>query len=215
MAYPAYIKEKARQLRTEKKLTIDELAERLAISRTTIYYWVRDLEIPRKPNAGWPASAREKGARAMQHKYRVLREVAYSQGHDEFSVLSAQPTFRDFICMYIGEGYKRDRNVVSICNSDPAVIRLGSYWIRKLTDHPIELAFQHHADQDPSELRAFWGELLEVEPSTIKFQRKTNSGRLKGRTWRSKYGVLQVRTSDTYLRARIDAWMDAVRGGWP
>jgi len=43
MAYPAYIKEKARQLRTEKKLTIDELVERLAIPRTTIYGWVRDM----------------------------------------------------------------------------------------------------------------------------------------------------------------------------
>jgi predicted DNA-binding transcriptional regulator AlpA len=215
MAYPSYIREKARQLRSDKKLTIDELSERLAIPRTTIYGWVRDLEIPRKLNTGWSGSAREKGTQAMQLRYRALRELAYKEGHDEFPVLSVQPTFRDFVCMYIGEGYKRDRNVVSICNSDPAVIRLGDYWIRKLTGHPIELAFQHHADQNPSELCAFWGELLGVDPSTVKFQRKTNSGRLKGRTWRSKYGVLQVRTSDTYLRARIDAWMDAVRGGWP
>jgi len=56
MAYPAYIREKARELRTKKKLTIDEIAERLAIPRTTIYGWVRDLEIPRKPNDGWPES---------------------------------------------------------------------------------------------------------------------------------------------------------------
>lgn len=215
MAYPAYIREKARQLRIEKKLTIDELAERLAIPRTTIFGWVRDLEIPRKPNSGWPAGAREKGTRSMQLRYRALRELAYKQGHDEFPALSAQPTFRDFVCMYIGEGFKRDRNVVSICNSDPAVVRLGAYWIRKLTEHPIEFAFQHHADQDPSELCAFWGDLLRVDPSAIKFQRKSNSKGLTGRTWRSKYGVLQVRTSDTYLRARIDAWMDAVRGGWP
>lgn len=215
MAYPAYIREKARQLRAEKKLTIDELAERLAIPRTTIFGWVRDLEIPRKPNTGWPAGARQKGTQTMQHKYKVLRELAYKQGRDEYPILSAQPTFRDFVCMYIGEGFKRDRNVVSICNSDPAVVRLGAYWIRKLTEHPIEFAFQHHADQDPSELCAFWGDLLRVDSSAIKFQRKSNSKGLIGRTWRSKYGVLQVRTSDTYLRARIDAWMDAVRGGWP
>ena len=80
MAYPAYIREKARQLRTDKKLTIDELAERLAISRTTIYYWVKDLEIPRKSNCGWPASAQQKGTAAMQLRYRALREAAYKQG---------------------------------------------------------------------------------------------------------------------------------------
>jgi hypothetical protein len=215
MAYPDYIREKARQLRADKKLTIDELTERLAIPRTTIYGWVRDLEIPRKPNTGWPSGAQRKGTKAMKLKFRRLRELAYQQGQNEFPTLCAEPTFRDFVCMYIGEGFKRDRNVVSICNSDPAVVRLGAYWIRKLTEHPIEFAFQHHADQDPSELCAFWGDLLDLDPSTIKFQRKSNSGSLGGRNWRSKYGVLQVRTSDTYLRARISAWMDAVRGGWP
>jgi len=215
MAYPSYIREKARELRQEKKLTIDELAERLGIPRTTVFGWVRDLEIPRKPNTGWPTAAQKKGTATMQARYRVRRELAYKQGRNEFRILCAQPTFRDFVCMYIGEGFKRDRNVVSIGNSDPAVVRLGAFWVRKLTEHPIELSFQHHADQDPRKLFAFWGELLDVKPSELKFQRKSNSGQLGGRSWRSRYGVLQVRTSDTYLRARIDAWMDAVRGEWP
>lgn len=215
MAYPAYIRDKARQLRTEKKLTIDELAERLALPRTTVYSWVRDLEIPRKSNTGWPASAQKKGNEKMQLRYRALRESAYRQGRDEFPVLAMQPTFRDFVCMYLGEGFKRDRNSVSICNSDPAVIRLATHWIRKLTEHSIGFEFQHHADQDPSDICAFWGSLLDVDPSAIKFQRKSNSGKLRGRSWRSKHGVLQVRTSDTYLRARIDAWMDTIRGEWP
>jgi hypothetical protein len=215
MAYPAYVKDKARQLRTEKKLTIDELSERLMIPRTTVFGWVRDLEIPRKPNTGWPTAAQKKGTATMQARYRIRRELAYKQGRDEFRILCEQPTFRDFVCMYIGEGYKRDRNTVSICNSDPAVIRLATHWIRELTEHPIGFEFQYHADQDPSDICAFWGSLLDVDPSAIKFQRKSNSGKLRGRIWRSKHGVLQVRTSDTYLRARIDAWMDAIRGEWP
>jgi hypothetical protein len=58
MAYPAYIRDKARELRRGKQLTIDELAERLSISRTTIYYWVCDIPIERKagnrPGGGGP-----------------------------------------------------------------------------------------------------------------------------------------------------------------
>jgi excisionase family DNA binding protein len=42
MAHAPYLREKARQVRVERKLTIDELAERLALSRSTVYYWVRD-----------------------------------------------------------------------------------------------------------------------------------------------------------------------------
>jgi transcriptional regulator with XRE-family HTH domain len=55
---------------------------------------------------------------------------------------------------------------------------------------------------------------LGVEPSTIKLQRKSNSGQLKGRTWRSKHGVLQVRMGDTSFRARLQAWIDHVRAEW-
>jgi hypothetical protein len=212
MAYPAYVKEKARELREKKKLTIDELAERLALPRTTVFYWVRDLPIGTTSNEKLAA---RRASRANRENHRRLREAAYRQGRDEYPILLVQPTFRDFVCMYIGEGYKRNRNVVSICNSDPAVIRLGASWICRLSSRPVSYSFQHHADQDPKRVCAFWGDLLKVEPSAIKFQRKSNSGKLAGRAWRSKYGVLQVRTADTYLRARLDAWMDCVRGDWP
>jgi DNA-binding XRE family transcriptional regulator len=211
MAYPTYIREKARQLRTEKKLTIDELAERLAISRTTIYYWVKDLPIGTTERES--LAARRASAANKKH-HAGLRAAAYERGKKEFPALLERPTFRDFVCMYIGEGYKRNRNVVSIGNSDPTVVLLSDRWIRRFSDHPVAYSFQHHADQRPKELCAFWGGLLGVEPSSIKFQRKSNSGRLSGRTWRSKYGVLQVRVADTYLRARLDAWMDCVRSEW-
>lgn len=212
MAYPIYVKEKARQLREKKKLTIDELAERLAIPRTTIYYWVRDLPIGTTETQTLAAL---RAGQATKEIHRRLRAAAYNRGREEFPLLLRQATFRDFVCMYIGEGFKRNRNAVSICNSDPAVIRLGAHWIRRLASNPVRFSFQHHADQDPRELCAFWGRLLGVEPSAIKFQRKSNSGELAGRSWRSRYGVLQVRTADTYLRARLEAWMDGVRGEWP
>jgi DNA-binding XRE family transcriptional regulator len=211
MAYPSYIKEKARQLRIEKKLTIDELAERLAISRTTIFYWVKDLSI-RTTESERLASRRASEANRRIHAER--RAAAYAQGQAEYAALSTEKTFRDFVCMYIGEGYKRNRNTVSICNSDPTVIKLGTSWMGRLTERPITYSFQHHADQSPRELCVFWGELLAIDPASIKFQRKSNSGQLAGRIWRSKYGVLQVRASDTYLRARLDAWMDRVRADW-
>ena len=45
MAYPDYIKEKARWMRTERQMTLDEIAERLAINKTTIWYWIKDLPL--------------------------------------------------------------------------------------------------------------------------------------------------------------------------
>ena len=72
----------------------------------------------------------------------------------------------------------------------------------------------NHADQDIVKLRTEWGHLLDVAPDRISLQRKSNSGNLSGRTWRSQYGVLTVTVSDTLLRARLQAWMDRVRASW-
>ncbi len=135
-------------MRIERKLTIDELAERLALSRSTIYYWVRDLPIPGSgPGTGWPEHAQRKGTIAMQRKFRRLREEAYREGVARYSGLVADPTFRDFVCLYIAEGYKRNRNEVSICNSDAAVMRVATRWLSKLTETRLRFSLQYHADQ--------------------------------------------------------------------
>jgi excisionase family DNA binding protein len=215
MAHPAYLREKARTMRIERKLTIDELAERLALSRSTIYYWVRDLPIPGSGSGGGlPRSAHEQAGLAIKRKHRLLREAAYAEGAATFRELSVDPSFRDFVCLYIAEGYKRNRNRVAICNSDPAVVRLANQWMRRLASRPVRYSVQIHADQDVLDVARFWADELKIAPSAISLQRKSNSSRLSGRTWRCKWGVLTVVSSDTYLRARMQAWIDRLRADW-
>jgi hypothetical protein len=214
VAYPLYLREKARKLRIERGMTIDEIAERLALGRTTVYHWVCDLPIDRKPNTTWPESARAKGNRAMQRKYRLLREAAYEQGVAEFDQFDEDPGFREFLCIYIGEGYKRSRNRVAIGNSDPAVMKLATWWLRRLTDRRLAFSIQFHADQNLQALREFWAGELGIDPGCIRLQRKSNSAQLNGRTWRSRYGVLTVGCGDTYLRARLQAWIDRLEVRW-
>ena len=129
-------------------------------------------------------------------------------------VLDAEPTFRDFVCMYIGEGYKRDRNVVAIANSDPQVVRLGRHWISRFSSNRIGYQLQYHADQDPEYLIAFWSMFLSADPERFSLQRKSNSGQLGGRQWRSRWGVLTVRVGDTHLRARLQGWIDRLQDRW-
>ena len=212
MAHPKYLREKARSLRVEKKLTIDELADQLALSRTTIYYWVRDLPVPRSEERA--SAARRKASLAARAKFRRLREAAYERGQQEFESLLLEPTFRDFVCLYLAEGSKKCRNTVAICNSDPAIVRLGNQWICRLAANPVSYSIQYHADHKLDELVEFWGDYLGIDPGTIRLQRKSNSNGLKSRNWRSDHGVLTVTSSDTYLKARIYAWMDLLRASW-
>jgi transcriptional regulator with XRE-family HTH domain len=213
MTYPPYMREKARKLRAEHDLTIDEIAERLAVSRTTVYLWIADMPRPKRcTSREGPGHAL--GNQAMQAKYRRIREEAYELGRTEFEELARDPLFRDFLCLYIGEGYKRSRNTVSIANSDPAVIKLANQWLRKFSKRPVGYCVQHHADQRFKDLAEFWGGQLRVSPNEISFQRKSNSSQLKRRTWRSKYGVLTVRANDTAFRARLQGWIDCLKQAW-
>jgi len=215
MAHASYLREKARLMRVERKLTIDELAERLALSPSTIYYWVRDLPIPGSGSGGgWPEAARRKGNRAMQRKYRLLRDDAYERGLSEYEELARDPTFRDFVCLYMAEGYKRDRNIASLANSDPAIMKLATSWMRRLSDRAPTFYIQYHADQDLDELREFWARALATDAASIRLQRKSNSNQLTGRMWRSRHGVITVRVCETVLRARLGAWMDRLREEW-
>jgi hypothetical protein len=211
MAYPAYLREKARELRLTKHLSLDEIAERLVLPKTTVYYWIKDLPLGRERR--WSTGQR-KGVRAMQAKYRRLREQAYAQGLAEYDELVLTPTFRDFVALYIAEGSKRSRNRVAIANSDERVIMVAASWLRRLASGPLTCSVQHHADQDLDEIREFWGRALGVDPLTIRLQRKSNSNHLTGRTWRSRYGVLTITACDTLFRARLQAWMDRIRRDW-
>ncbi len=216
MTHPLYLKAKARQLRIERKLSLDEIANRLALGKTTVWYWIKDLPDPEIKHRMTPGRRRALAAakRSNQARFKARRDAAYKQGWDEFALLDAESGFRDFVCMYIGEGYKRNRNTVSIANSDPRVIRLGNYWICRLTANKVGYGLQYHADQDSEYLVRFWSTYLGADPERIYLQRKSNSGQLRGRTWRSRWGVLSVSVGDTHLRARLQGWIDRVQDGW-
>jgi hypothetical protein len=199
-------------MRCEKRLTLDEIALRLALPKTTVWYWIADL--PPADRRGRQNAGQRLGNRAMQEKYRRIREAAHQQGCEEFAALCRDATFRDFVCLYIAEGSKRSRNTVAIANSDPAVVLVADRWMRRFATNKIDYWVQYHADQDVDELKAFWGDLLAIDHRSVRVQRKSNSAQLRRRTWRSQFGVLTVRACDTALRARLQGWIESLQAEW-
>lgn len=153
-----HLREKAIKLRAEQHMTLDDIIERLALPKTTIYEWIKDIPIPYTEKQ---SEAQRKGTEKMQAKYAALREAAYQQGLAEAPEFMKNPTFRDFV-----------------------------------------------------ELQTYWADYLGVKAETIKPVRKSNSNQLSGRQFRSVYGLLAVNVNDTYLRSRIEAWIDYVKAQW-
>jgi predicted DNA-binding transcriptional regulator AlpA len=48
MAYPTSLRERARGMRITRHLSLDEIAERLALSKATVWYWIKDLPLGRE-----------------------------------------------------------------------------------------------------------------------------------------------------------------------
>lgn len=124
------------------------------------------------------------------------------------------PTFRDFVVLYIAEGYKRSRHTASICNSDPAIVAMAITWMRQLCPKPAIVRVQYHLDQDPAELRNFWGERLGVEPSAVRVELKSNSGQLRARSCAAFTGLPRsTSTTLTSEPALAPGWTESRKAG--
>jgi hypothetical protein len=206
----------ARSLRVEQQLTVDQLAARLSLPRSTIYYWVRDLPLrdPRRLAQG--GGKNRSGGQAVS---RANGEAAYEEGLETFDGLSAQPTFRDFVCIYLVQGEHRDRTRVALSHSDPAVVRLVSRWLRRLTDRSPSLSLRYAAGQSPKELRDFWGEVTGAEPRAIRLrgteaEEPGAEGPGGDPVPEPLHGRLTVAVHDALLRARLQGWMHRARESW-
>lgn len=210
-----HLKEKAIKLR-ERGHSLNAIQERLQLSKTTIYYWVKNIkreQVIKRPVA---KKNQKLGSIAVKKKYAKLREVAYNEAFNNAKKMMKIPTFRDFILLYMTEGFRRTRHVVSIANSNPSIIQLANIWINYLTPRKNHLKYnlQIHEDNDEKKIKQFWAKKLKIKSICIKIIRKSNSGKMIGRNWRSVNGVLTVGVNDTYLRSKIQAWMDFVENDW-
>jgi AcrR family transcriptional regulator len=207
-----HLRVKAVELRTKQFLSLDDICARVNLPRTTVYYWIKDLPIPRTEKQKYSQKA---GTAATVAKWAALRKQAYEAAYESASQLLQDQAVRDFVVLYLAEGYRKDRNKVQLGNSNPRIVALAHSCMRRLSDKPRFMYFlQYHADQDLDELKRFWSQCLGIGPDAIKVQRKSNSGQLAHRRWASKYGVLSVGVGDTLFRSRLEALMDTVQEQW-
>jgi hypothetical protein len=182
--------------------------------KTTVWYWIKD--VPKPDFDKLPKSAgRLMRDQKNRERYAAIRQKHYDIGMLEApNLLNSNLLVRDFVLMYIGEGTKRRRNEVVICNSDPAIMRMAGRVMQQFTSKKPRYEIQIHADHDEDEMKHFWAQQFGVQAEEIRIIRKSNSNQLSKRQFRSVHGVCSIRYSDTYFRARLQAWMDFIKSTW-
>ena len=187
--------------------SLDEIAESLQLNKSTVYYWIKDIEAHITRRACTKASSEK-----TRETWAKKRQQSYDEGKMEYPTLSKYKLFRDFVILYICEGYKRNRNSVSITNSDPLIIKTAYDVMVTLTKKSPFFEVQIHLDNDVENVKNFWGRLLGIDPSIIKvYTRKSN---MTNRNGRLPYGIFSVKYSNTEFRSKIQSWIDCVKKEW-
>jgi len=217
MAHSRYLRNMARSLRLERQYTVDQLAERLALPRSTIYYWVRDLPVrPARARAGVAAPVDSEAAHVLGSPSCAEREAAYERALSTYEDLAVQPTFEDFLCVCIAVrgGCEHAHSGVAVTNSDPAAMQLANRWLWRLTDRTPHLSIHTDPCHSASELRRFWSEAVGARADAIAVQRDARSSAPASAARRSPCGVLRIAVDDALLGARLEAWMHRKRQDW-
>ena len=189
------------------RLTIDEIAERLALPRgrrsTTGCGIFRSIA-----QSGQSASAAQPMAtQAMQAKYRLAREAAYADGRATFDVARGRPLVPRLRLPLSRGGLQARPQRVSVCNSDPAVVRLCDAWLRRLSQAP-HLSHPVPRGSGPDELREFWARRTRDRSGT----RSACSGSPTATSWRAGPGAPYTACSPSASTTRCCA--PAWAAGW-
>lgn len=116
-------------MRSDRRMTLDEITVRRALPRTTVWSWIENLPVPRAEFDPRPATTL--GAEPVRPTRAGTGSCAGRRTSGALPSSTSSPAIRCFAtsCAYIAEGYKRDRNRVAVGNSDPAVVSLCARWL--------------------------------------------------------------------------------------
>lgn len=209
--YPKHLRAHAISLR-EKGHSLPEITDMLSLPKGTVYSWIR--HVPFTQSLEPMRMAQRRASLANSRRAAERRQASYDEATTEASRELSEPALRDFVLIYMCEGYRKSRNTVSVSNSCPKIMRLCTKMMRQLSTKPLKAMVSLHVDQNTAAETSFWAEELDIPISDVTAIFKSNSGKLAGRKWRSPHGVCMVRTHDTAFRSRLQAYMDFLKDSW-
>jgi len=170
------IKEKAIKLR-EKGKTYSEIQKffKKAIPKSTLSNWCSDVSLSEKyqnrirkiicKNARKGRVVALAVNRAKRERY--LKSVARRNEHLADALKDKDTAKVALAMLYLGEGSKTERSLVTFANSDPLIVNLFLYLLRYCCDideRKFRCTLQCRADQNIVKLENFWSKITKINP---------------------------------------------------
>lgn len=205
----------ARTLR-KKGLSMNEIAEKLSVSKASVSAWVRDIpltSIQRRvlSKNGFSVQAIELRRERRLANTRERHRAAMNEAKAHISTLTRHELLLVGTALYWGEGGKTGRGMARLANSDPAIIRMTMRFFKEVCNVPL-IKFRGHVHTfshlNAKNAEAYWSEVSGI-PRTQFFKTYSKpSVASKGKKDSTPYGTFQIYVCDTKVLLTIKGWIE-------
>ena len=166
--------QEARRLRSEEGLALNEIADRLQVSKSSVSFWVRDVVLSEEQAAQLasqnPLLNRQfRSSQVSRERARAARAACQEEGRER--ARQADPLHAAGCMLYWAEGSK-SRCTVAFTNSDPDMVDLFVRFLERCYDVPRQrmVAYVNCHDDCASvtEIEQFWLERLQFDRSQLR-----------------------------------------------
>ncbi len=221
------MKTKERQIAVtlrEQGLTYREIQKELPVSRSSLSYWLRDIELT--PEQIERIQYKNELIKKKFIEYNEFKKKEARRRRDsiieiakkEINKISRRELKLLGIALYWAEGKKANMKAGSatFTNSDPFMIKLIMRWFREICYVPnpkFRASFQIYNTQKIDEIRTYWSKLTNIPFSQFMAPTLRVSKTSKGKRGKIlPYGTLRIQINDSALLTRILGWIEGLKG---
>ena len=210
-------KEEAAHLR-KSGFTYREILDRLSASKSSLSYWLRDIELSQDQLA----RIRYKNDNIKEKfiNYNILkkkqaddtkRDILHN-ATKEIDKISKKELKLIGIALYWAEGYKGLAwKSASFTNTDPEMIKLMMRWFRMICnvdEHKFRIRIQCHGAGKVNEAEEYWSKVTGIPTGQfIKTYVRVSPTSKKKMGNLIPHGICDIRIADTLLLTKIRGWI--------
>lgn len=192
----------------------NEIVDELGMSKGTISLWFKDIDWSKSIQLQLEARAKEISTarllrlnEARRKKLEQIYARIRQDARNDFFRLWEDPLFVAGVFAYWGEGDRRNKNTLRLCNTDAGLIRIYARFLQETCSVPkekIHVWLLLYPDLDEKKCKKFWTRIL--GRGNFSFKKSiTIQGRHK--TNRISYGVCNMLVHNTHLKIKLMEWI--------
>lgn len=210
-------KEKAIKLRRQG-LSLRSITKKVNASKSSVSIWVRSVELSTVQKE---RLRKNKNSQAIVEKRRATRllneekkrEKIIKEAEKEIKKISKKELFLIGLSLYWGEGRKKSRNIVSVSNSDPDLIKIMMKFLKDVCKVPEKKFRGHihlHPHLDNAKAEKYWSGISGIPKNQFFKTSQQHNKSSKNKKDSLPFGTFDIYVCDTKMFLKIKGWTQGV-----